>query len=74
MLISTLSKYMLLSEYISLILRKFKNILGCVDGCHIMISPNKDEQVAYYNYKHFHSFHLQAICLYDKRFMDIFIG
>ena len=54
--------------------RKFPNIIGAIDGCHIKISPKQEERVAYYNFKHYHSVHLQAVCLYDRRFSDIFVG
>ena len=54
--------------------RQFPNIIGALDGCHIRISHAKEEDKAYYNYKHFHSIQLQAICLYNRRFIDIFVG
>ena len=49
-------------------------MIGTLDGCHIRISPNEDEKIAYYNFKCFHSIHLQAVCTYDRKFTDIFIG
>ena len=30
--------------------RCFPNMIGCVDGCHIRISPLKSEHGAYYNF------------------------
>ena len=54
--------------------RKFPNIIGALDGCHMRISRAKEEEKAYFNYKHFHSIQLQAICLYNRRFIDIFVG
>ena len=54
--------------------RQFPNIVGAIDGCHICISHSKDEVQAYYNYKNFHSIQLQAVCLYDRKFTDIFVG
>ena len=54
--------------------RPFPNVIGAVDGCHIRISPNDDERNAYYNFKRYHSIHLQAICTHDRKFTDIFVG
>ena len=54
--------------------RQFPNIIGAIDGCHIRISHAKNEAQAYYNYKNFHSIQLQAVCLYDRKFTDIFVG
>ena len=54
--------------------RKFPNIIGAIDGCHIRISPRRNERNAYYNFKHYHSVHLQAVCSYDRKFTDIFVG
>ena len=54
--------------------RKFPNIIGAIDGCHIRIAPRKSEKVAYYNFKHYHSVHLQAVCSFDRKFTDIFVG
>ena len=54
--------------------RKFPNVIGAIDGCHIHISPNKSEIQTYRNFKQFHSIHLQAVCLADRKFTDIFVG
>ena len=54
--------------------RRFPNIIGAIDGCHVRISHSKDEEKAYYNYKHFHSVQLQAVCSFDRKFIDIFAG
>ena len=54
--------------------RHFPNIIGAIDGCHVKISPRKNELKAYRNFKLFHSIHLQAVCLSDRRFTDIFVG
>ena len=54
--------------------QQFPNIIGVIDGCHIRISHSKNETQAYYNYKNFHSIQLQAVCLYDRKFTDIFVG
>ena len=54
--------------------RRFPNIIGAIDGCHIRISPRKSECNAYYNFKRFHSIHLQAVCTADRKFTDIFVG
>ena len=54
--------------------RQFSNVIGALDGCHIWISPKKCEIQSYRNFKQFHSIHLQAVCLADHKFTDIFIG
>ena len=54
--------------------RCFPNMIGCISGCHIRIAAKKNERGPYYNYKHFHSVHLQAVCLNDLKFTDIFVG
>ena len=54
--------------------RQFPNVIGAIDGCHIRISPNKSEIQSYRNIKQFHSIHLQAVCLWDCKFTDIFVG
>ena len=54
--------------------RQFPNVIGAIDGCHIRISPNKSEIQSYRNFKQFHSIHLQAVCLSDHKFTDIFVG
>ena len=55
-------------------LRCFPNVIGCIDGCHIRIAAKKNERGPYYNYKRFHSVHLQVVCLNDRKFTDIFVG
>ena len=54
--------------------KKFPNVIGAIDGFHIRISPNENEKQAYRNYKRYHSIHLQAVCIYDRKFTDIFVG
>ena len=54
--------------------RRFPNIIGAIDGCHIRISPSTKEIQGYRNFKQFHSIHLQAVCLSDRKFTDIFVG
>ena len=48
--------------------------LGAIDGCHIRILANENEKQAYRNYKQYQSIHLQAVCSYDRKFIDIFVG
>ena len=62
------------AEFNSKRFRCFPNVIGCIDGCHIRIAAKKNEQGPYYNYKRFHSVHLQAVCLHDRKFTDIFVG
>ena len=52
----------------------FPNVVGAIDGMHVAISPRKGERIPYYNYKGFHSVHLQAICDSNMRFLDVFAG
>ena len=54
--------------------RQFPNVIGAIDVCHVRISPNKLEIKSYRNFKQFHSIHLQAVCLSDCKFTDIFVG
>ena len=54
--------------------KQFPNVIGAIDGCHIRISANEDEKQAYRNYKRYHSIHLQAVCTYDRKFIDVFVG
>ena len=54
--------------------KPFPNVIGAIDGCHIRISPNDNEKQAYRNYKRYHCIHLQAVCSYDCKFIDVFVG
>ena len=54
--------------------RKFPNIIGAIDSCHVRIQPRNSERTPYYNFKKFHSIHLQAVCTMDRKFTDIFVG
>ena len=54
--------------------KQFPNVIGAIDGCYIRISANDNEKQAYRNYKRYHSIHLQAVCSYDRKFIDIFVG
>ena len=54
--------------------RKFPNIISAIDGCHVRIQLRNNKRTPYYNFKKFHSIHLQAVCTADKKFTDIFIG
>ena len=54
--------------------RKFPNIIGAIDGCHVRIQLRNSERTPYYNFKKFHSIHLQAVCTADRKFTDIFVG
>ena len=54
--------------------RKFSYVIGALDGRHIHFSPNKCEIHSYRNFKQFHSIHLQAVCLSNRKFTDIFVG
>lgn len=44
-------------------LRRFPGVIGCIDGTHIRIlSPPKEEELAYVNRKRYHSINVQATC------------
>ena len=45
----------------------FPGTIGAIDGCHIKIHPPIGNQMAYRNYKKFHSIVLMAIVLPDRR-------
>ena len=49
--------------------RQFPNVIGAIHGCHMRISRAKSEQQVYYNFKNFHSIQLQAVCLYNHKFV-----
>ena len=54
--------------------KQFPNVIGVIDGCHIRIAANVDKKKGYFNFKHYQSIHLQAVCLPDRKFTDIFVG
>ena len=39
---------------------EFPGIIGAIDSCHLMIEPMGDEWFTCYNYKQYHSIHLQV--------------
>ena len=44
-------------------LRRFPGVIRCIDGTHIRIlSPPKEEELAYVNRKRYHSINVQATC------------
>lgn len=53
---------------------QFLGIVGAVDGCHIVSHPKAEKEMAYRNYKKFHSFVLMAIVNADRTFSYIFTG
>ena len=54
--------------------KQFPNVIGAIDGCHMRICAKESEKKAYFNFKQYHSIHLQAVCLADRKFTNIFVG
>ena len=53
----------------------FGGIVGAMDGSHIPIgAPQVARSITYYNRKKYYSVVLQAICLPDCQFTDVFVG
>lgn len=52
----------------------FPNVIGCIGGAHISMSPPKNDKAAYINKKQFTSVLLQAVCDAKLRFTNIFAG
>ena len=50
------------------------NCIAAIDGMHVHVAVARREQIPYYNFKCFHSIHLQAACTPDQRFIHIFVG
>ena len=48
-------------------------LIIAIDGLHCEIEVHGEDRI-YWNYKGFHSIHLQACCLYDLHFCNIFAG
>jgi len=56
--------------------RPIRGVLGCIDGSHIPLAdaPQADFPERYRNRKMFYSVVLQAVCLPDYTFSDVFCG
>ncbi len=52
----------------------FPGVVSAVDGCHIPFQAPSNAEIAYRNFKKFHSFVLMAAVLPDKKFSYIFTG
>ncbi|XP_067947142.1 uncharacterized protein [Watersipora subatra] len=50
------------------------NVIGALDGKHVAIECPSGGGSLYYNYKHFHSTVLMAVCDADYRFLSLSIG
>lgn len=51
----------------------FPNVIGCVDGTHVLIPAQRDDN-SFYNRKGTHSMLVQGICDADMVFTDIYCG
>ena len=50
-------------------MRGFPGVVGCIDGTHVRImSPPKDQEMAYVNRKRYHSINVQATCDHAGKF------
>ena len=54
--------------------RHFPNVIAAINGLHCEIEIHGEDRTSHWNYKGFYSIHLQAGCLHDLRFCDIFAG
>ena len=54
--------------------RDFLNTVGAVESMHLRVEVKEHQRVAYYNYLHWHSIHLQGICDANHKFIDVFVG
>ena len=52
----------------------FPGVVSAVDGCHIPFQAPSNAEIAYRNFKKFHSFVLMAAVLPDRKFSYIFTG
>lgn len=55
-------------------IQNIDNIVGAIDGCHILIKRPLENAHVYCNRKSQHSILLQAVCDHKKRFIDVFCG
>ena len=68
------SEFPFLANQFNNIGQHFPNVIPCIDGLHCEIEIHGEDRNSHWNYKQYHSLHLQACCLYDLRFCDIFAG
>ncbi|XP_011883994.1 PREDICTED: putative nuclease HARBI1 [Vollenhovia emeryi] len=54
--------------------RRFKGVIGAIDGCHIPCKQPVGNANDYYNRKGFHSIVLQGVCDHKGQFIDCYIG
>lgn len=52
----------------------FSSVAGSIDGCHIRIKPPSADSMCYLNRKLFYSIQLQALCDYQGKYLDIYVG
>lgn len=61
-------------DFLNLPYCRLKEVVGCIDGCHIRCTPPEKTQDMYYNRKCFHSVLLQACCDSRLLFTDFVAG
>lgn len=61
-------------EYIASTFRRYPNVIGSIDGCHIQLKVSDEDQNSYIDRFHQHSVNLMAICTHAKILTYIFVG
>lgn len=51
----------------------FPNIVGTIDGTHVLIKSPSVEEHLYVNKKNYHSINLQGVCDYNWKFLNVVV-